>query len=227
MILLRKSDERGHFDHGWLNTYHTFSFGNYDDPDHVSFRSLRVINEDFIAPSGGFGMHPHRDMEIVSYVVSGALEHEDSTGGGGVISPGVVQRMTAGRGIMHSERNPSDTETCHLIQIWIMPSERGLPPSYSQHEFVDGAPMTLLVSEIGGGAPLEIHQDARIYRVNLDGSMTPKIELGTRHAWLQVISGEFGINGTAKASKGDGAAISDEPTIELSGVGHALLFDVA
>lgn len=172
-------------------------------------------------------MHPHRDMEIITYIISGAIEHKDSIGGGGVISPGVVQRMTAGRGIMHSERNPLESEPCHLLQIWIMPSERGLEPSYSQHEFVQGGNATLLVSPVGGGAPLEIHQDARVYRVQLDGSALANFNLELRHGWLQVIDGEIGINGEAKVGQGDGAAISDVAKVELSGVGHALFFDLA
>src|SRR5256885_3669579 len=173
MIRVRKAGERGHCDHGWLDTYHTFSFSDYYDPAHVGFRSLRVINEDRVAPGGGFGMHGHRDMEIVTCVLSGALEHKDSLGHGEVLRPGEFQHMTAGRGIRHSEFNPSATEPVHLYQIWLLPRENGLSPSYSQKKFTpegrDGR-WQLVASPDGADGSLKIEQDARIYLANMKSS---------------------------------------------------------
>src|SRR6266550_4570151 len=170
MFSIRKSSDRGHFDHGWLNTYHTFSFADYYDPAHMGFRSLRVINEDRVAPGAGFGMHGHRDMEIVTCVLSGALEHKDSLGHGEVLRPGEFQHMSAGRGIRHSEFNPSATEPVHLYQIWLLPRESGLEPSYAQKAF-DPAHRTgrwqLVASPNGADGSLKIQQDARIYLANI------------------------------------------------------------
>src|SRR5688572_12925183 len=166
MITVRKSDERGHADHGWLNTYHTFSFASYRDPQHVHFRALRVMNEDYVAPGQGFGTHPHRDMEIVTYVLEGALEHRDSMGNGEVLRPGEFQRMSAGTGITHSEFNPSATEPVHLYQIWLFPASKGLTPSYEQRAFADSemtGRLKLVASATGENGSLTIHQDAKIF----------------------------------------------------------------
>jgi redox-sensitive bicupin YhaK (pirin superfamily) len=219
MLSLRKSSDRGHFDHGWLNTYHTFSFSDYYDPQQMGFRSLRVMNEDRVAPGSGFGMHGHRDMEIVTYVLSGALQHKDSLGHGEVLRPGELQHMTAGTGIRHSEFNPSATEPVHLYQIWLLPRAAGLTPRYSQKAF-DAAGRSgrwqLVASPDGADGSLRIEQDARIYlavpaeRQNL----TFDISNG-RHAWLQVLRGSVHINGTPLEA-GDGVALTQEPQLTLT-----------
>jgi len=237
MITLRPSAERGHFDHGWLDTRHTFSFAGYQDPAHMGFRNLRVINEDVVQPDRGFGTHPHRDMEIVTYILEGALEHKDSMGTTGVIGAGEVQRMTAGTGITHSEYNASGTEPVHLMQIWIIPAQIGLTPSYEQRSLLDApadtggsaaAQVRLVASPDTDDDSLLIHQDVRLYAVTLEtgGGIQISIRPG-RHAWLQVIRGTLTLNGI-DLSQGDGAAISDETTLDLQALenAEALLFDL-
>jgi redox-sensitive bicupin YhaK (pirin superfamily) len=230
MIRVRRSNERGHFDHGWLNTYHTFSFADYHDENFMGFRDLRVINEDRVRAGRGFGTHGHRDMEIISYVLEGALGHRDSTGTDGVIRPGDVQRMSAGTGVMHSEMNASADEPVHFLQIWILPERRGIAPGYEQKHFaataIDGNAMQLVASHDGRDGSLTIHQNVDLYRV------TPKNEevhfdfRDGRHGWVQVARGSVDVNGE-KLAAGDGAAISDERSITLRGDGEVLLFDLA
>jgi len=218
MISVRPSNERGHFDHGWLDTFHSFSFGDYYDLQHVTFSALRVMNEDRVAPGQGFGMHGHRDMEIVTYVLSGELQHRDSLGNGAAIRPGELQRMTAGSGIRHSEFNPSATEPVHLYQVWLLPREPGPTPSYDQRVFDPAGrqgQMQLVVSPAGERDSLIIQQDARIYLANLTAgqSLAQPIAAG-RHGWLQVLRGKLQLSGHALAA-GDGAAVSDEAQLEL------------
>ncbi len=232
MITIRRNSERGGGDYGWLNTRHTFSFDQYYDPKWMGFRSLRVINEDFVAPASGFPTHPHRDMEIITYILSGKLEHKDSLGTGSVILPGDGQRMTAGRGIRHSEYNPSDSETAHLLQIWILPEKPGLEPSYEQKSFPEAekrGKLRLIASRDGAEGSVRINQDAKLY-VSL---LAPGDEVkhsfnGRRHGWLQVAKGEIELNGQ-KLQQGDGAALSDEEELGIKGVKDAevLLFDLA
>jgi len=232
MINIRRSHDRGHFNHGWLDTYHTFSFADYYDPAQMGFRALRVMNEDRVAPGMGFGMHGHRDMEIVTYVLSGALEHKDSLGHGEALRPGELQRMTAGRGIRHSEFNPSATEPVHLYQIWLLPRAAGLAPSYEQKAFAESERqnrLRLVASPAGDDGSLTIQQDARLYSATLDDgvSLTHALPAG-RHAWLQVLRGALELNGSALAA-GDGAAISNESklTIRATSPAEVLLFDLA
>ncbi|MCW8129337.1 MAG: pirin family protein [Planctomycetota bacterium] len=235
MLRIRKSEDRGHFNHGWLDTYHSFSFGEYRDPEHMGFQALRVINEDRVQPGEGFGMHPHHDMEIVTLVLSGSLEHKDSMGNGEVLRPGELQRMSAGTGILHSEFNPSATEPVHLYQIWIKPERKGLEPSYEQKAFdpegrrnrlqLVAAPRDAMLRE---GA-LAIQQDARVYLGSFEKGARAAHELAPgRHAWLQVLKGSVEANG-AKLKAGDAAAISDEKALNLTATGDAdvLLFDLA
>src|SRR4051812_13499639 len=216
MITVRPGNERGHFNHDWLNTYHTFSFSGYRDPRHMGFRSLRVMNEDFVAPGQGFGTHPHDNMEIVTYVLEGALEHKDSMGNGEVLRPGEFQRMSAGTGIQHSEFNPSDTEPVHLYQIWLFPSERGITPSYEQKSFPVAdrqGKLRLVAAPDGADGALRIHQDARIYLANLAAGDTVTHRLDTgRHAWLQVLRGSVSANGQA-LEVSDGLSVSDERSL--------------
>jgi redox-sensitive bicupin YhaK (pirin superfamily) len=194
MITVRKSHERGHANHGWLDTYHTFSFSTYQDPAHMRFRSLRVMNEDRVAPGQGFGRHPHQDMEIVTYVLDGQLEHQDSMGNGSVLEAGEFQRMSAGTGVEHSEFNPSPDKPVHLYQIWLYPSERGLAPSYEERKF-DAAEkqdrLRLVASPDGREDSLTIHQDANVYLGNLSvgAKVSHSLEPG-RHAWLQILRGK-------------------------------------
>jgi hypothetical protein len=230
MITIRKSDERGHANHGWLDSYHTFSFAGYYDPKHMHFRSLRVINEDFVAPGMGFGTHPHEDMEIVTYIVTGALQHRDSMGNSAVMRAGDIQRISAGSGIEHSEFNASKTEPVHLLQIWLMPDEKGVKPGYVEKSFAKVAPgkLHLATSKTGRDGSIPIHQDADLYFSKLEGSQ--KIELPLRpgrHAWLQLIEGKLDANG-ASLGAGDAAAISDAGALKLSANGgaHFLLFDL-
>jgi redox-sensitive bicupin YhaK (pirin superfamily) len=232
MIRVRRASERGHFDHGWLDTYHSFSFSRYHDPRHMGFRALRVINEDRVAPGRGFGTHPHEDMEIVTYVLDGSLAHRDSLGTGSEIRPGELQRMTAGTGITHSEFNPSATEPVHLYQIWLEPEREGLEPSYEQREFPKHERknrLRLVASPDGRDGSLTIRQDARLFLATLDGerSVTHPVAPG-RHAWLQVLKGKIDINGRS-LNAGDGAAVSEESelTIRSDATSEVLLFDLA
>ena len=230
MLRLRRSDERGHARHGWLDSRHTFSFADYHDPRHMGFRDLRVINEDRVEPSRGFAPHSHRDMEIVSYVLAGALAHEDSLGNGSVIRPGDVQRMSAGTGITHGEQNPSASEPVHFFQIWILPERDGLAPSYEQKHFPAEerrGRLRLVASRDGREGSIRIHQDVDLFatllgvRDALEHALRPG-----RHAWLQVARGRCTLNGVALEA-GDGVAVSEETSLRLAG-GDAelLLFDL-
>ena len=232
MIQVRKAAERGHFDHGWLDTYHTFSFGDYYDPANLGFRSLRVINDDRVQPSQGFGMHGHRDMEIVTYVLEGALEHKDSMGNGSIIRAGELQRMTAGTGVRHSEFNPSDKEWVHLYQIWLVPDHNGLKPSYQELALADEEKrgrFRLVASPDGAHGSLTIHQDARLHlALLLSGQAVSHLIEPGRAAWLQVLRGSVKFLGN-DLSAGDGVAITDQDSISvLAGASsEVLLFDLA
>jgi len=232
MIHVRKSNQRGHADHGWLDSHHTFSFADYDDPEAMGFRALRVINEDRVAPGQGFGRHGHRDMEILSYVLEGGLAHEDSSGGGGVIRPGDVQRMSAGTGVMHSEFNASKTEPVHFLQIWLVPGQRGVAPAYDQKNFAPEqrkGQLRLIASPDGADDSLKINQDARVYTTLLGhGDSVSHALTPGRHAWVQVARGQVRLADTV-LSAGDGAAVSDERSITLSAedASEVLLFDLA
>jgi redox-sensitive bicupin YhaK (pirin superfamily) len=231
MIKIRKSEERGHANHGWLDTYHTFSFADYYDPEYMGFQDLRVINDDKVAGGSGFGMHPHRDMEIITYVLSGELEHRDSMGNGEVIHPGEVQCMTAGTGVKHSEFNHSPDKSVHLLQIWIMPERKGLPPGYAQKSFADvlqPGKLKLAVSHSGRDGSLKINQDVDLSIGKFNGGEKVSYALRpNRHAWVQVATGNISLNGQ-ELKAGDGAAISDETTLTLSanGPAQALVFDL-
>jgi redox-sensitive bicupin YhaK (pirin superfamily) len=232
MIRVRKAAERGHFDHGWLDTHHTFSFGDYYDPAHMGFRSLRVINDDRVQPGQGFGMHGHRDMEIVTYVLDGALEHKDSMGNGSIIRAGELQRMTAGTGVRHSEFNPSDTEWVHLYQIWLLPLKKGLKPGYEElalGEEDKRGRFRLVASPDGAAGSLTIHQDARLYLTSLlpGEVVSHEIEHG-RSAWLQVLRGNVSLQGN-NLSAGDGVAVTDENAISVQATApsEVLVFDLA
>ncbi len=232
MITIRKAADRGHADHGWLNTHHTFSFGSYLDPAHVHFRALRVMNEDFVAPGQGFGTHPHENMEIVTYVLAGALEHKDSMGNGEVLRPGEFQRMSAGTGITHSEFNPSPTEPVHLYQIWLFPKEKGIEPSYEQKRFAEEERqnhLRLVASSDAAENSLLIHQDTRIFLSTLESGKHVTHELASgRHAWLQVLRGSVSLNGQ-ELQTSDGAAVSEENRLTITATEDAeiLLFDLA
>ena len=232
MVNIRRSAERGGGDHGWLNTRHTFSFSDYFDPRWMGFRSLRVINEDFVAPGTGFPMHPHRDMEIITYILQGKLEHRDSLGTGSVILPGDGQRMTAGSGIRHSEFNPSEADPTHLLQIWILPEKNGLRPSYEQKSFPETekrGKLRLIASRNGEDGSVQINQDAQLYVSLLAPGQQVIHDFGEdRHGWLQVAKGAVELNGTA-LDQGDGAAISREDKISIKATkdSEVLLFDLA
>lgn len=234
MITTRKAEDRGHFDHGWLDTRHTFSFADYHDEAHMGFRALRVVNEDRVQPGEGFGTHGHRDMEILSYVLSGALAHRDSSGGGGVLRPGEVQRMSAGTGVTHSEFNGSKEEPVHFLQIWLLPDRRGHRPSYEQKAFPEAerrGSLRLIASPDGAGGSTTIHQDARVFATLLGRGEAAELPLAPgRHAWVQVARGELEVNGTSLRA-GDGAALSEEARVALLGAGdglaEALVFDLA
>jgi quercetin 2,3-dioxygenase len=231
MITIRKSNERGHADHGWLNTRFTFSFADYYDPKHEEFRTLRVMNDDRVAGGGGFPTHPHRDMEIVTYVLEGALAHKDSMGNGSVIKPGDVQYMSAGTGVAHSEFNASDKEPVHLYQIWMFPDRKGHKPAYDQKHFSDAdkrGKLRLLVSPDGRDGSVQIRQDNELYATVLGRGETVKHELKPeRHAYVQVAKGSVTLNGRTLET-GDGAAISAEMSLELTGLEDAevLVFDL-
>jgi len=231
VIVRRPAAERGHSDLGWLNSWHTFSFSDYHDPAHMGFRSLRVINDDRVAAGMGFGTHPHRDMEIVSYVVSGQLAHKDSMGNGSTIVRGDVQYMSAGTGVLHSEFNPSQAEGVHFLQIWILPAERGAAPRYGQKNFSDDEKrnrLRLAVSNDGRDGSIAIRQDASIYAglIDLGSSVSHTLAPG-RHGWLQIVSGAAQLNGQ-RLDEGDGAAISAETALEIRAISPAeiLLFDL-
>ncbi len=233
MLTKRPSEERGHFDHGWLNTYHTFSFADYHDPAHMHFRTLRVINDDRVAAGQGFGMHPHRDMEIITYIMSGALEHRDSMGNGDVIRPGDVQRMSAGTGVFHSEANPSETEPVHLLQIWILPNRRGIAPSYEQKNFPVEQRLNalrLVASPDGNDGSVTINQDAKVYASLMDtgASVRHSFDAG-RGGFLQVALGGIVVNGETLTA-GDSIAIENEAEIAITNPSDEraefLLFDL-
>jgi len=230
MISIRRAADRGHFDHGWLNTYHTFSFADYHDPAHMGFRTLRVINDDRVAPGQGFGEHRHRDMEIVSYVLEGALAHRDNMGNSGVIRPGDVQRMSAGTGVQHSEFNGSKTEPVHFLQIWILPETPGAPPGYEQKTFppeTRRGKLRLVGSRDGRDGSLTVRQDVAIYASVLEaGKKVRHALVPGRHAWLQVAAGALEFNGN-RLEEGDGATVTDEDELDIAGKGaEFLLFDL-
>ncbi|HEY6348145.1 MAG TPA: pirin family protein [Candidatus Angelobacter sp.] len=233
MIQVRPAKERGHADYGWLDTYHTFSFSDYYDPNFMGFRSLRVINEDRVKPGHGFPTHPHRDMEIITYVLEGELAHKDSMGTGSVIRPGEVQKMSAGTGIRHSEFNHSKTEPVHLLQIWIVPEKEGITPMYEQKavpaEEKEGK-LRLLASPKTGNGAVTLYQDAKLFATELKSGQSVEYALNSgRYAWLQVARGTISVNGK-ELHAGDGAAVAQEPGLEIKGVGdrsEALLFDLA
>ncbi len=231
MITIRKSGDRGHAEHGWLDSRHTFSFADYHDPDQMGFRTLRVINEDRVREGQGFGTHPHRDMEIISYVLEGALEHKDSMGTSSLIKPGEVQRMSAGTGVLHSEYNPSRTEPVHFLQIWIFPEKKGIKPGYEQKAFPAAErsdKLRLVASRDGRDGSLTIHQDAELYTTLLSkgGTVSHELKPG-RFAWVQVARGEITLNGKALKT-GDGASVSGEKSLDLKGSKDAevLVFDL-
>lgn len=230
MMNIRKANERGHANHGWLDTYHTFSFADYYDPQWMGFRTLRVINDDIVMPGMGFGTHPHRDMEIITYVLSGALQHKDSMGNGSIIKPGEVQYMSAGTGVQHSEFNPKNDEAVHLLQIWIVPDERGVKPHYQEKSLKDAptGQFNLVTSKNGRDNSIAIHQDVELWIAKLDAGEKTSHKLAPgRNAWVHVAEGEVELNGKALAS-GDGAAVTKEALLELAATKPAqvLLFDL-
>jgi len=233
MIQIRRAKERGHANYGWLDTYYTFSFSDYFDPNFMGFRSLRVINEDRVKPGHGCPTHPHRDMEIITYVLEGELAHKDSMGTGSVIRPGEVQKMSAGTGIRHSEFNHSKTEPVHLLQIWILPQKEGLKPMYEQ-KLIPAAEkqgkLRLLASSKSGNGAVTLHQDAKLYVSELNGGQSVDYKLADgRYAWVQVARGKLSVNGK-ELEAGDGAAISQESLLQIAGVSdhsEVLLFDLA
>ena len=230
MIQLRKSTERGHANHGWLDAHHTFSFADYYDPQHTHFRSLRVINEDRVAPTRGFGRHPHRDMEIITYVISGALRHRDSMGNTAVMRAGDVQRISAGTGILHSETNESESEHVHLLQIWIMPDHKNAKPAYTEKSFAKIEPglLHLITSKTGRDGSIPINQDADLYVAKLKQGESLKHSFAQeRSGWLQLVEGELNVNGE-HISTGDAVAITKTEVATISAVtpAHFLLFDL-
>ena len=230
MKMIRRANERGHAEHGWLDSYHTFSFADYYDPNWMGFRSLRVINDDLVMPGMGFGTHPHRDMEIITYVLSGALEHKDSMGNGRVIRPGEVQYMAAGTGVHHSEFNPSKTEAVHFLQIWITPEQKGLKPRYAERS-LNNAPkgrFNLAVSKSNRDGSVAINQDADLYVARLEpGNETSHTLKPGRHAWLHVAEGEVTANGEVLKA-GDALALTDEKQVRVAAgkPSQVLLFDL-
>ncbi|HLX94255.1 MAG TPA: pirin family protein [Verrucomicrobiae bacterium] len=230
MMMIRKANERGHADHGWLNSYHTFSFADYHDPQWMGFRDLRVINDDTVAAGMGFGQHPHRDMEIISYVLDGELEHRDSMGNGRIIKPGEFQYLAAGSGVVHSEYNPSKRNPVHFLQIWIQPDKRGAKPAYGEKAYLDTTPgrLNLVASKSGREGSLRINQDADLWLARFRNGETVTHELKPkRHAWVHVAEGGVTLNGQP-LNGGDAAAVSDESKLELAGQGKAqvLVFDL-
>lgn len=229
MINIRKGKDRGHFNFGWLDTYHSFSFGDYYDPKHMGFRTLRVINEDVIEPGQGFPTHGHRDMEIITYILEGELAHQDSLGNRETIKTSELQRMSAGTGIRHSEFNASDKEPCHLLQIWILPEKKDLQPGYEQKIFKDTGDKLQLVTAPGAPAnALNVHQDVKLYLGRLHKNDTLAFEIiKNRHAWIQVMQGSMLVN-QKRLDRGDGAAISEENVLNLAADADCkfLLFDL-
>ncbi|HKQ40215.1 MAG TPA: pirin family protein [Verrucomicrobiae bacterium] len=230
MMKIRKANERGHAEHGWLDTYHTFSFANYYDPQWMGYRSLRVINDDLVMPGMGFGTHPHRDMEIITYILSGSLQHKDSMGNGRVIRTGEVQYMAAGTGVQHSEFNPAKDEAVHLLQIWIQPDQKGVKPRYAEKSLTNAAPgkLHLVTSKTGRNGSIEIHQDADLWLAKLNVGDNVAHDLKSeRHAWVHVAEGEVTLNGKT-LSRGDAAAIDDPGAIALNATksSQVLLFDL-
>lgn len=232
MIAIRRSEERGHANHGWLDTYHSFSFANYYDPKHMGFRALRVINEDKVSPGAGFGTHGHQDMEIITYVLEGALEHKDSIGNGAIIKPGEVQRMSAGTGITHSEYNHSKTDPVHLLQIWLLPDTKGLKPSYEQRNFEvakTSGKLQLVAAKDGREGAVKVHQDVNLYAAALakDERVSHTLQ-PNRHGWVQVARGAITLN-SLPLNQGDGAAVSGESELTIAATEEAeiLLFDLA
>jgi len=234
MITVRRGSDRGHADHGWLDSHHTFSFADYYDPAHMGFRALRVINEDRVAGGQGFPRHPHRDMEIVSYVLDGALAHRDSMGTGSTIRPGDVQRMSAGTGVAHSEYNASPSDPVHFLQIWLIPSQRGIAPGYEQKSFSredKSGRLRVVASPTGRDGSVSIHTDATLYAGVFGPSEQARLELAPgRHAWVHVARGSATVNGQPLVA-GDGAAISDEAAVSVQGPatgepGEVLVFDL-
>ena len=230
MMTLRKANDRGHANHGWLDTYHTFSFADYYDPQWMGFRSLRVINDDLVLPGQGFGAHPHRDMEIITYVLRGALQHKDSMGNGSIIRPGNIQYMSAGSGVQHSEFNPSKDEAVRLLQIWIIPDERGAKPRYGEKSFSDKPTgrLHLMTSKTGRDGSMAIRQDADLWLAKLEAGQSVGHALAKgRNAWVHVAEGEVTVNGQ-KLVTGDAAALSDEAKVQLSAnkPSQVLLFDL-
>jgi quercetin 2,3-dioxygenase len=235
MISVLKSEQRGHANHGWLDSYHTFSFANYYNPKFMGYRALRVINEDVVAPGQGFGAHPHNDMEILTYVLEGALEHKDSMGNTGVIRPGELQHMSAGTGVRHSEYNASKTDPVHLLQIWVLPNKRGVTPAYDQKAFAEvdrrGKLKLLAAGQVNESDAMPIHQDAKIFASLLSQGESVSHTLASgRGAWLQVARGSVSLNGTT-LNAGDGAAVEEESKLTVTGASdepaEVLLFDLA
>jgi hypothetical protein len=229
-IVVRRSNERGHANHGWLDTHHTFSFAGYHDPAHVGFRSLLVLNEDRVSPGTGFSTHPHRDMEIISYVVSGALKHQDSMGTSAVMNAGDVQRISAGRGVRHSEHNASGVEPVHFLQIWIEPDTNSVTPDYAERSFggIEPGSLHLIASKGGRHDSIPIHQDADVYAAKLPEGRSIDHAFGaSRFGWIQLIEGELLVNGE-KLGPGDGASIGDLGQVRLSAItnAHFLFFDL-
>ncbi len=232
MLEIRKSHDRGHADHGWLDSYHTFSFAGYHDPAFMGFRALRVINEDRVQPGKGFDTHSHRDMEILSYVIEGALEHKDSMGNGSIIRPGEVQMMRAGTGVTHSEYNHSNTDVVHFLQIWVIPDEEGLEPAYDQREFSAEerrGRLRLVASQDGAEGSIRVHQDMSLYATLLEaGQSLQHVLARAHHGWVQVVKGDLTLNGE-QLSAGDGLGVTEESSLELvaSSGSEALLFDLS
>ncbi len=230
MMNIRKSNERGHASHGWLDSYHSFSFADYYDPQWMGYRSLRVINDDLILPGMGFGTHPHRDMEIISYVLSGALAHKDSMGNGSVIKAGEFQYMAAGSGVQHSEFNPSKTEPTRLLQIWIQPDAKGVKPRYAERKYTSAptGELHLVTSKTGRDNSIAIHQDADLWHAKLEAGQQVSHNLAPgRHAWLHVAEGEVTVNGKT-LNGGDAAVVDNETKLQLSAgkPSQVLLFDL-
>ncbi len=230
MKTIRKSNDRGHASHGWLDSYHTFSFADYYDPQWMGYRSLRVINDDLVMPGMGFGTHPHRDMEIISYVLSGAIQHQDSMGNGRVIKAGEFQYMAAGTGVQHSEFNPSQTEPLRLLQIWIQPDEKGVKPRYAERNLAQAEPgrLHLVASKTGRDGSMEIHQDADLLLARLESGQAVRHSLATnRHAWVHVAEGEVELNGT-RLTGGDAVGVSGENPLNITAAkpSQVLVFDL-